>query len=107
MRVVPLAGRVGLSLIPRDKVVHAAGSLVVASFCAAVGYALLRAGMKPLSVVVAVGGTAAALSVEGTQWFDNRASRTAGEQPRHEVSMLDALASSIPAWVVAFALGAL
>lgn len=87
--------------IPRDKIIHAVGGLIVALGCGALAWAMLDAGLSPLAVAVLVAGAAAALAVEGAQWSANRSALAAGQPIRHDISPLDALASAAPAVLIA------
>ena len=89
------------STIPRDKLIHAAGGLIVALGCAALAWLLLGFGLAPLTVAILIAGVAAALSVEAAQWSANRSALALNLPTRHDISATDALLSLAPAVVVA------
>ena len=87
--------------IPRDKLIYAAGGLIAALGCGALAWVLLKVGLSPLAVAILIAGVATALSAEAAQWSANRSARALNLPTRHEVSVMDALASFAPAAVIA------
>jgi hypothetical protein len=80
-----------------DSKIHLKGGAIALVGCGILSLALLHFGGNPLAVAIAVGGIAAAASVEGAQWLENRS----GDVPTRDVSLEDAAWSAAPAIVAA------
>lgn len=90
--------------IPQDKVVHALGGALVAGFSGSLAWGLSLLGLSLVPTAVVVGSAAAALAVEFAQAAANRSARKAGGIPVHAVSLMDAVASTLPGLLLALAL---
>lgn len=87
----------------QDTKTHRVGGTVVLLASLVQALALLALGLHPVTVVLICAGSAAAASVEGTQWFTNRAAKKNGAQPPHEVSWRDFGNSVAACWIGAAA----
>lgn len=94
--VIPMSlSELKAMLFAPDKILHgkaSVGVLIGTIVIAIVGYLL---GLHPVSIMILEGGFMAALSVEGTQWYDNKKAKERGDPPPHEVSVLDAFFSTL------------
>jgi len=92
------------TLTAPDKVLHGKGSIGVLLLSIAILFVGYQVGLHPVSIMLLEGGLLAAISVEGTQWFDNKNAKARGEAPPHEVSALDAFFSTLAPLVAVIAI---
>jgi hypothetical protein len=80
--------------IPVDKILHGVASFAVLFLTVAIMAVCYFLGLSPISTMFVIGGWIAGISVEGTQWNDNKNAEEAGQAPVHGVEFWDCVASA-------------